>query len=74
MIKSAIILFLTLFLVYLPFSRTPDYFDSEISPALIEQRGNNIVASFTEEGKTYLLRLPKEQYQESNREASRYSI
>ena len=62
MIKSAIILFLSLFFVYLPFSRRPDYFDSEITPALIEQRGDQMVASFTEEGKTYLLPLPKEQY------------
>lgn len=58
MIKSAIILFLSLFFVYLPFSRTPDYFDSEITPALIEQRGDMVVASFTEEGKKYLLKLP----------------
>jgi len=62
MIKSAIILFLSLFFVYLPFSRTPDYFDSEITPALIEKRGNKIVASFTEDGKTYLLPLAKEMY------------
>ncbi len=62
MIKSATILFLSLFFIYLPFSRTPDYFDSEITPALIEQRGDQMVASFTEEGKTYLLRLPKEHY------------
>ncbi len=64
MIKSAIILFLSLFFVYLPFSRTPDYFDSEITPALIEQRGNKIVASFTEDGKTYLLPLAKEMYKD----------
>lgn len=62
MIKSATILFFSLLFVYLPFSRIPDYFDSEITPALIEKRGNHIVASFSEEGKTYLLRLPKEQY------------
>lgn len=48
--------------MYLPFSRTPDYFDSEITPALIEQRGEKIVASFTEDGKHYLLPLPTEQY------------
>jgi len=63
MIKSAIILFLSLFFVYLPFSRTPDYFDSEITPALIVQRGDKIVASFTEDKKTYLLPLAKEVYQ-----------
>ena len=62
MIKSSIILFLSLFFVYLPFSRTPDYFDSEITPALIEQRGDKLVASFTEEGKRYLLRLPQEEF------------
>ena len=63
MIKSATILFLSLFFVYLPFSRTPDYFDSEITPALIEQREDKIVASFTEDKKTYLLSLSKEVYQ-----------
>lgn len=63
MIKSAIILFLSLFFVYLPFSRTPDYFDSEITPALIEQRGNNVVASFTEDSKHYLLKLPTQEFQ-----------
>lgn len=63
MIKSAIILFLSLFFVYLPFSRTPDYFDSEITPALIEQRDDKIVASFTEDKKTYLLPLSKDVYQ-----------
>jgi len=62
MIKSSIILFLSLFFVYLPFSRTPDYFDSEITPALIVQRGDKLVASFTEEGKRYLLRLPLEEF------------
>jgi hypothetical protein len=62
MIKSAIILFLSLFFVYLPFSRTPDYFDSEITPALIEQRGDMVVASFTEEDKKYLLKLPTEEF------------
>jgi hypothetical protein len=62
MIKSAIILFLSLFFVYLPFSRTPDYFDSEITLALIEQRGDMVVASFTEEDKKYLLKLPTEEF------------
>ena len=62
MIKSAIILFLSLFFVYLPFSRTPDYFDSEITPALIEQRGDMVFASFTEEDKKYLLKLPTEEF------------
>lgn len=63
MIKSAIILFLSLFFVYLPFSRTPDYFDSEITPALIEQREDKIVAIFTEDKKTYVLPLSNEVYQ-----------
>lgn len=49
--------------MYLPFSRTPDYFDSEITPALIEQKGDKVVASFIEDGKTYLLPLAKEVYQ-----------
>lgn len=40
----------------------PDYFDSEITPALIEQRGDKVIASFTEEGKTYILTLPSEQF------------
>ena len=62
MIKSATILFLSLFLVYLPFSRTPDYFDSEITPALIEQRGDRVVAIFSEDGKTYILTLPSKQF------------
>ena len=53
MIKSAIILFLILFLTYLPFSRVPDYFDSETTPAIIEQKGNQIVASFIENKKAY---------------------
>ena len=35
MIKSSIILFLTCFILYLPFSREPDYFDSETAPAVI---------------------------------------
>ena len=48
--------------MYLPFSRTPDYFDSETTPALIEQRGDRVVASFTEDGKNYLLPLPAAQY------------
>ena len=49
--------------MYLPFSRTPDYFDSEITPALIEQREDKIVAIFTEDKKTYVLPLSKEVYQ-----------
>jgi len=63
MMKSAIILFFSLLLVYLPFSRTPDYFDSEVTPALIAQHGTDIVASFNEDGKTYHLSLSKEKFQ-----------
>ena len=62
MLKSAIILFVVCFLLYLPFSRQPDYFDSEITPALIEQRGDKVIASFTEEGKSYILTLPAKQF------------
>lgn len=62
MIKSAIILFFSLLLVYLPFSRTPDYFDSELTPALIEKRGEDIVANFQEDGKIYSLSLSKEKF------------
>jgi hypothetical protein len=76
MFKSATILFLSLFFVYLPFSRTPDYFDSEITPALIEERGDRIVASFTEDGKVYLLKLPTKEFksQIGQRVAIRYEL
>ena len=63
MIKSAIILFTTLFLVYLPFSRTPDYFDSDTTPAIIEKKGDTLVAIFQEDGKSYQVILPTERYQ-----------
>lgn len=62
MIKSAVILFLTLLISYLPFSRVPDYFDSETTPALIEKRGDKVVAVFKELEKTYVLSLPTEKY------------
>ena len=76
MFKSASILFLSLFFVYLPFSRTPDYFDSEITPALIEERGESIIASFTEDGKVYLLKLPTKEFksQIGQRVAIRYEL
>ena len=55
MIKSSILLFLTCFLLYLPFSRVPDYFDSETAPAIIEKdvvgSGTKIVAVYSEFGK-----------------------
>jgi hypothetical protein len=62
MIKSAIILFITCFLIYLPFSREPDYFDSETTPANIVQRGDKIVAVYNEFGKPYILQLDKQAY------------
>lgn len=62
MIKSAIILFITCFLIYLPFSREPDYFDSETTPANIIQRGDKIVAEYNEFGKPYILQLDKQVY------------
>ena len=61
--KSAIILFFSLLLAYLPFSRTPDYFDSEISSAIIIKKGSAVLASFTEEGKTYYIPLPAKKFQ-----------
>ena len=76
MFKSATILFLSLFFVYLPFSRTPDFFDSEITPALIEERGDSIIASFTEDGKVYLLKLPTKEFKSKigQRVAIRYEL
>ena len=63
LIKSSIILFLVCFFLYLPFSREPDYFDSETAPARIIQQGDSIVASYTEFGKPYTFPLNKEKYQ-----------
>ena len=48
---------------YLPFSRTPDYFDSEITPALIEAREGDIFAVFHESGKQYQVLLDSTIYQ-----------
>jgi hypothetical protein len=48
---------------YLPFSRTPDYFDSDITPALIEARDGRIVAVFQESGKQYQVPLDPTIYQ-----------
>ena len=62
MIKSSIILFLTCFFLYLPFSREPDYFDSETAPATIVQRGDSVVAIYNEFGKPYALKLDKFTY------------
>ena len=62
MIKSSIILFLTCFLLYLPFSREPDYIDSETAPAIIVAQGDSVVALYTEFGKPYALKLDKQIY------------
>lgn len=59
MIKSAVILFLTCFFLYLPFSREPDYFDSETTPATIVSKGQLVVAVYKEFGKPYELKLNK---------------
>ena len=66
MIKSAILLFLTCFLLYLPFSRVPDYFDSETAPGIIikQEAGprTKIMAVYSEYGKEYKLELDSAQY------------
>ena len=64
MTKSAIILFLTCFLLYLPFSRVPDYFDSETAPGIIikEGTGTKIMAVYSEYGKEYKLELDSAEY------------
>ena len=66
MIKSAILLFLTCFLLYLPFSRVPDYFDSEMAPGIIikQEAGHRtkIMAVYSEYGKEYKLELDSVQY------------
>ena len=62
MIKSSLILFITCFLLYLPFSREPDFIDSETAPAKIVAQGDSIVAAYTEFGKPYALVLNKQDY------------
>ena len=66
MIKSAIILFLTCFLLYLPFSRVPDYFDSETAPGIIIKEvtgtGTKMLAVYSEYGKDYKLELDSAEY------------
>ena len=66
MIKSAIILFLTCFLLYLPFSRVPDYFDSETAPGIIIKEGSGpgtkIMAVYSEYGKDYKIELDSANY------------
>jgi len=63
LIKSVLILFIFCFLSYLPFSRTPDYFDSDITPALIEAKGDSVFAVFIESGKRYQVVLDSSIYQ-----------
>ena len=62
MIKSSIILFLTCFLLYLPFSREPDFFDSETAPAIVTQQGDSIVAKYNEFGKPFQIKLNSNDY------------
>ena len=63
MIKSVLILFIACFICYLPFSRTPDYFDSDITPALIEAKSGQVFAVFQEAGKQYQVALDSSIYQ-----------
>ena len=48
---------------YLPFSRTPDYFDSVTTPALIEAKNGKVQAVFQEAGKQYQVVLDPSSYQ-----------
>ena len=50
-------------MTYLPFSRTPDYFDSDITPALIEAKNDSVFAVFQESGKQYQVALDSSTYQ-----------
>ncbi len=50
-------------MVYLPFSRTPDYFDSDTTPALIEVKEGRVAAVFNESGKTYRVPLDQKKFQ-----------
>jgi hypothetical protein len=63
LIKSVLILFIFCFLSYLPFSRTPDYFDSVTTPALIEAKNGKVQAVFKEAGKQYQVLLDPSSYQ-----------
>jgi hypothetical protein len=63
MIKSVLILFIACFLAYLPFSRTPDYFDSVTTPALVVANGDSVFAAFKEAGKTYEVTLDQKIFQ-----------
>ena len=57
MLKSSIILFVVCFLLYLPFSRQPDYFDSDTAPATIKLKEGHIVAEYSEYGKLYIIQV-----------------
>ena len=57
MLKSSIILFVVSFLLYLPFSRQPDYFDSDTAPAIIKLKEGHIVAEYSEYGKLYIIQV-----------------
>ena len=48
--------------MYLPFSRQPDYFDSETAPAIIKMKGDSLVAEYSEYGKPHYLLLNKKEY------------
>jgi hypothetical protein len=50
-------------MTFLPFSRTPDYFDSDITPALIEAKNDSVFAVFQESGKQYQVALDLSTYQ-----------
>lgn len=62
MFKSAIILFVVCFLLYLPFSRQPDYFDSDKAPATIKLKDGHIVAEYSEYGKYYFIQVDSMTY------------
>jgi len=62
LLKSAIILFVVCFLLYLPFSRQPDYFDSETAPANIKLKDSHIVAEYSEYGKYYFIKADSMTY------------
>jgi len=76
LIKSVLILFIACFICYLPFSRTPDYFDSDITPALIEAKNGDVFAVFQESGKQYQVALDSSIYQSKigNRIEIRYEL
>ena len=62
LLKSAIILFVVCFLLYLPFSREPDYFDSDTAPATIKLMDGNRVAEYSEYGKDYSIKVDSMTY------------